>query len=72
MSHSDTPLIDVFIALLVNHNDRLIREAEVFLEEFDAEFTRFSHRFVLFAVERIKEHFLTDDVVGSVETQLLR
>jgi hypothetical protein len=44
----------------------------VFLEEFDAEFTRFSHRFVLFAVERIKEHFLADDVVGSVETQLLR
>ena len=44
----------------------------MFLEEFDAEFTRFSHRFVLFAVERIKEHFLADDVVGSVETELLR
>ena len=44
----------------------------MFLEEFDAEFARLSHHFVPFAVERIKEYFLADDVVCSVETQLLR
>ena len=44
----------------------------MFLEEFKTEFTCFSHRFVPSAVECIKEYFRTDDVVGSVETQLLR
>jgi hypothetical protein len=57
---------------LVNHNDRFVREAEVFLEEFDAEFARLSHCFVSSAVECIKEYFLPDNVVCSVETQLLR
>ncbi len=40
---------------LVNHDDRLVREAEVFLEEFDAELSRPSHCFVLCTVERIKK-----------------
>ena len=44
----------------------------MFLEEFYAKFTRFSHRFIPSAVKRIKEYLLTNDVVCSVETQLLR
>ena len=40
---------------LVNHDDRLVREAKVFLEEFDAELSRSSHLLIPSTVERIKE-----------------
>ena len=44
----------------------------MFLEEFDAELSRSSHRLILSTVERIKKQFRTDDVVSAIETQLLR
>ena len=56
---------------LVNHDDLLVGEAELFLCEFDEQLARSSHWIISGTVKRIEEYLWTDDVICAVETQLL-
>ncbi len=56
---------------LINHNNELVGETKLIFEEIDNELTSSCHRLVFSAVVRVKEEFMSNQVVGAVETQLL-
>ena len=57
---------------LVDHNNGIVGKAKVFLRKLDEELSGSCHKLVLAAVVCIEENFRSNDVIGAVETQLLR
>ena len=55
----------------INLDNELVGETKLIFEEIFNELTSSFHRLVFGAVVRVKEEFMSNQVVGAVETQLL-